>query len=208
MQKEKINTIINNLIDKGIDSTNIPMLSIPFLDWLNSYDWLEYKYIEFGSGQSTNYMSERFKEVDSVETNFEYYKDIFLKKNKNVNVFYISAKDVDFGKYDILIDSKTVVMIDSDTNRFLTTKNLLLKSEPAIIILDNSEWYPNTCKLLHDKNYIEIPFWGIRPEDPDEKCTSLFIKNGFKLPEKNYNYFSNGSYKMLNHIHDSFTSIH
>jgi hypothetical protein len=208
MEEEKNKIILKNLIDKGIDSKNIPMLSLPFLDWLNSYNWSEYDYIEFGSGESTNYMSERFKSVDTIETNFEYYKDIFLKKNNNVNIFYITARDVDFGNYELSINEKTIVMIDSDTNRFLTTKNLLLKIKPSIIILDNSEWFPNTCKLLNDYAYMEIPFWGIRPEDFDEKCTSVFIKKHYSLPKKNYKFFTKGSSLILDNIHDSNISIH
>ena len=61
-------SILNILDLKGMqDSDHMPLLSVPFLDWLNAYDFSDYTLIEFGSGHSTNYFATRFKNVISFE---------------------------------------------------------------------------------------------------------------------------------------------
>lgn len=207
--KDHIELVLKNLKDKGLGDENMPMVTLPFLDWLNSYDWSNHEYIEFGSGNSTNYMAERFSTVDTIENNKAYFNKIKDTKASNVEAFNFPTMDIELGQYSLVINYNTVVMIDSDTNRFLTTTFLFKKGKPNLIFLDNSEWYPNTCKAIYNQGYVEIPFWGLRTEpDKDiEKCTSVFIKNGYNLPTKKYDYFSKGSSKYLNNESDGMKSI-
>lgn len=203
------NIITSTLVEKGVGKNQMPMLTVPFLDWLNSYDWSDYAFIEFGSGLSTNYFSDLFKYVESIETEYEWHEKINNNKKNNINCYYILREDIEHGNYFIDIKDKTVVLIDSNTHRFLTVKVLLTKIKPEIIIFDNIEWYPNASKYLINFGYNEIPFWGIKTEieeEPNpsvdvlmEKCTSVFIKNTIELPNRNYNFFSKGSHIMKNY---------
>jgi hypothetical protein len=188
--KHTIENVLKGLMHRGLGRDDVPLLGFSVLDWINSYDWSEYQYIEFGSGSSTNYMADRFKVVNTIETDsYYFYKTLYRKKN-NVNCYIYTTDDLELGRYEISITDKTIVMIDSQNNRFLTTKTMLEKGTPNIVLLDNSEWYPNTCKMLYEKGYSEIPFWGIRPEEDHDKCTSVFIRTGYTLPEKKYNFLS------------------
>jgi hypothetical protein len=183
--------ITGGLYKRGLNQEVIkPLLSFPFIDWLESYDFSQYKIIEFGSGKSTHYFDTIFQKVVSFETDKEFYNNLKDELAENIEYNFIENKDLESGNYEIPIDEKTFVLIDNGCNRYYTAKNLLSKNKPNIIILDNSEWYSNTCKVIIENGYSEIPFWGIRYEEFNDKCTSLFIKNGYNLPSKNYNFFT------------------
>jgi hypothetical protein len=189
----KIASILNSMNLKGMWSNDpYPMVSLPFLDWFNSYEFSDWEMIELGAGNSTIYFSSKTKSYTSIEHDIAYYTDI-MSKVKNVNMQLVTLEDIENGNYNITIGEKTIIFIDSHGNRLKTTKSLISKGKPNIIFVDNSEWFPNQCEFLYESGYIEIPFWGIRFEEHQDKCTSVFIKDGFKLPKKNYNYFSPGS---------------
>lgn len=209
MESKIADIIISTLREKGVGKNKMPMLTVPFLDWISSYNWSDYVCIEFGSGLSTNYLADLFKNIESIDTEYEWYEKTNNNKKNNVSCYHISREDIEHGNYSVDIIDKCVVVIDSNTHRFLTTKVLLTKISPDIIVFDNIEWYPNASKYLISIGYNEIPFWGIKTEieeelDPSmdvlmEKCTSVFIKNTAKLPDRNYNFFSKGSHIMNNY---------
>ena len=190
----KIASILNSMNLKGMWSNDTyPMVSLPFLDWFNSYEFSDWDMIELGAGNSTIYFSSKTKSYTSIENNFVYYTDI-MSKVKDVSMQLVTLEDIENGNYNITITDKTIIFIDSNGNRLKTTKSLISKGKPNIIFVDNSEWFPNQCEFLYESGYIEIPFWGIRFEEHHDKCTSVFIKDGFKLPKKNYKYFNPGSF--------------
>jgi hypothetical protein len=121
-------SILNILDLKGMqDSDNMPMLSIPFLDWLNAYDFSDYTLVEFGSGYSTNYFATRFKNVISFETRPEWFDEVSKFKPSNVDLRMISIEDITCGNYDIDADDKTIFLIDGDGPRHIITKLILEK---------------------------------------------------------------------------------
>lgn len=191
----QVASILNILDLKGMNNPdNFPMLSLPFLDWINTYDFSKYKLIEFGSGSSTNYFADRFLSVLSFETNEEWFNKISKNIKTNVDYRFISKKDAIHANYNIDIDNNTFVLIDIDLDRTSFIKSFLIKHNPNILIIDNAEWYPDTCQRIQDIGYSEIPFWGIRFEDYCDKKTSVFIKHGFNLPKTKYKHYTEGSF--------------
>lgn len=191
---DKIISIINSVRSKGMWSgEKQPMVSLPFLDWIKSYNFLEWNLVEFGSGFSTYYFSKIFNNVLSIETDIDFYNSMVDDfKNTNVELVYIPINDLESGNYNLSIDEKTMIFIDSGGNRLRTSKAILSKIKPNVIVVDNAEWFPNQCDYIYKNGYTEIPFWGIRFEEHIDKSTSVFIKNGFIFPPKNYKYFPPG----------------
>jgi hypothetical protein len=188
-------SILNILDLKGMkDSENMPMLSIPFIDWLNAYDFSDYTLVEFGSGYSTNYFATIFKNVISFETRPEWFDEINKIKLSNVDLRMSSIEDIACGNYDIDADDKTIFLIDGDAPRDRLAKSLLEKYSPSIMFLDNSEWHSSVCQEIQDNGYMEIPFWGIRFEDYFDKCTSIFIKNNIMLPKTKIHHYTKGAF--------------
>ena len=188
----KIASIMTILRAKGLYQ-NKPMLSLPFLDWFESYDFSDFDLIEFGSGHSTNYFAEKVENVISFESDINFYNNFKSGLHENVDYRFIQKYDLENKTPDIEINDKTIVFVDCASNRLLLTKNIFEIESPNILILDNSNDYKNTCKFMYNKGYLEIPFWGLRFNEVEESCTSVFIKNGFNMIEKNYDYFSVGS---------------
>ncbi len=51
-----------------------------------------------------------------------------------------------------------------------------------MIILDNSDWYKNTAKLLRDKlDLIEVDFHGFGPINNYTWTTSIFFSRNFRF---------------------------
>ena len=70
---------------------------------------------------------------------------------------------------------------------------------PSQIILDNSEWYRNGAKILIDKGYIEIPFYGFNNSMVATCCTSLFLlKDSFKIMNLSKFYYPKFSKNYIN----------
>jgi hypothetical protein len=197
----KMACILYNLEQKGVYNwENLPQLCLPFFDWYKSYDFSDWNLIEFGSGKSTNWFSDTTKHVTSFETDYEFFNNLKDKLNNNIDYKFIEKEKLEDGIFEININDKTFVIVDSDSNRYKTTKHILEKGMPNILILDNSEWYPNTCEMIRLKGYIEAPFWGIRPDDCYDKCTSVFFKSSFTF-QKKLRYFPVGS-EELHHPYD------
>jgi hypothetical protein len=178
---------------KAKGATHKPMLSLPFLDWFESYDFSSFNFIEFGSGNSTKYFAEKVKSMISFETNLDFFNSFNSQLPENLTYKFLNNHDLEDGKFNLNIDEKTIVLVDCAANRLSTTKNVFKFGFPNILILDNSELYRNTCKFINEQGYMEIPFWGLRFLESEEACTSVFIKNTFSMIEKNYNYYSVGS---------------
>ena len=190
----QIASILNTLDAKGMNQKDqTPALSIPFLDWLNTYDFSDYKMIEFGSGDSTNYFADRFLSVTSFETNEEWYNHLSKKIKNNVDYRLLSQKNAISGNYDISIDEKTVVIVDIAGDRTYFMKSFFNKNQPYMLFFDNAEWYPDTCQYIQNLGYSEIPFWGIRFDEHYDKKTSVFIKHGYVIPKTKYKHFAQGS---------------
>lgn len=166
-------------IDEKIPIKNnkaYPLLTYPFMDFIESHNLTKFNLIEFGSGNSTIYFELIFKNIISFENNFDWYENI-KGKIKKTNYQYITSEEMENFNIDISNEfiEKSFVLIDAACNRLKIAKNLLIKYNPSFIILDNSEWYRNTSNYIMTNGYFEIPFWGYKNTEHWESCTSLFI---------------------------------
>lgn len=169
--------IMTSFKNKGW-GTPMPMLTIPFIDWFNFYDFSTWTFVEFGSGNSTNFFAKRTSKVTSFETDMEFFNNLKLTVEKNVRYSHLSQYDMETGNFKLNIEKNTLVLIDAACNRNLLTTHVLSKGFPDILILDNSEVYPLTRKNLINNNYMELLFYGFRFHEYQEGCTSVFFRQG------------------------------
>ena len=167
---------INNF-DPEKDKNPKPLLTLPFVDWFETYNFSNWNLVELGSGESTYYFVDKFKTVISYETNYDYYKT----HNKHLaNIVFKSKSELENFKFN-KFEPNTMVIIDCACNRMSVAKNVV-EGLPDIIVLDNSDLYPNTSSFIA-KQYLEIPFWGFKKSEHWISCTSVFIKDN-KLSKK------------------------
>ena len=186
----------NNLVEVENKSKHQPLLTWPFLDFINTLDLKNIILHELGAGSSTIWFSNKFKNIESYETNQDWYEKLKPLIKSNVSLKLTKLENI----YECKIQFKSNdwLLIDFAGKRTKFIQELVKLSDdliPAQIILDNSECYRNGARILIDRGYSEIPFFGFKSGKSIIDCTSLFIlKNHFKLKtltEFHYPMFSN-----------------
>jgi len=178
----------------------LPLLTWPFLDFMKTLNLNDTTMHELGSGNSTIWFSNIFSKIKSYETNQKFYESLLPKLKENVTL-----KLIDLAKlYSCPIEFKTRdwLLIDFSGKRTKFVQKLVGFADdkiPAQIILDNSENYRNGAKLLTDRGYFEISFYGFKSGQSWISCTSLFLlKNKFKLNISPQFFYPKFSYKLQN----------
>lgn len=172
----------NKPVDKNHNP--IPLYTYPSIEYLNQFDFHHKRIFEFGSGNSTLYWLGQGADVVSVEHNQDWIDGLFLalknfpnhqhifanKKNKYINSILQFA--------DFYFD---LIIIDGAFSRYLCAKNVITKiKKNGLIILDNSDWYPNTAKFLKENlGFIQVDFYGFRACKIETATTSLFFSREF-----------------------------
>ena len=186
----------NNLVEVKNWSKHQPLLTWPFIDFINTLDLKNIILHELGAGSSTIWFSNKFKNIESYETNQDWYEKLKPLIKSNVSLKLTKLENI----YECKIQFKSNdwLLIDFAGKRTKFIQELVKLSDdliPAQIILDNSECYRNGARILIDRGYSEIPFFGFKSGKSIIDCTSLFIlKNHFKLKtltEFHYPMFSN-----------------
>jgi len=179
--------------DAGIplDKNNnpIPLYTYPAIEYLISLDFVIKKIFEFGSGQSTIYWLSQNSEVVSVENNLKWVEKLatFLKEFPNHQYIFADKVDDYIGSILKFPDHHfDLIIIDGFFSRYLCAKNVISKiKKDGLVILDNSDWYPNTAKFLNESlNFIQIDFYGFRPSKQEAAVTSLFFSREFNFQNK------------------------
>ncbi len=182
-----------NSADAGIplDKNNnpIPLYTYPAIEYLSSFDFTNKKIFEFGSGQSTLYWLEQGADVVSVENSVKWVEKLSKPLKSFSNHQYIFA-----GRQNEYVNSILkfpdfhfdVIIIDGIFSRYLCAKNVINRiRKDGLVILDNSDWYPNAAKFLKKNlDFIQVDFYGLRPSRPEAAVTSLFFSRKFNFKNK------------------------
>ena len=173
-------------IDKPVDKNHnpIPLYTYPAIEYLGQFDFNYKRIFEFGSGNSTLYWLGQGADVVSVEHNQFWIDELSpaLKSFSNHQSIFANKKDEYVNSIlqfrDLCFD---LIVIDGAFSRYLCAKNVLTKiKKNGLIILDNSDWYPNTAGFLKEHlGFIQIDFCGFRPCKPETSITSLFFSREF-----------------------------
>lgn len=159
----------------------IPWYTYSAIEYLEQLDFREKRVYEYGAGNSSIFWAKRAKSVISIENNQDWYlriqnnqklnqKIIFIEEEKE----YINSILKSKNKYDLII-------IDGDF-RFACAKAAIKCLEKGgFIILDNSDWYPETSKLIRESGLIQIDFKGMGPINYYNWTTSIFLHRDINL---------------------------
>jgi hypothetical protein len=161
----------------------LPLYTYSAIEYLNSLDFSTKSIFEFGSGSSTLYWLGKGAHVTSVENSEKWFEKI---NNLSGNVAIYAKHKKEYVNSVLGCENFDVIIIDGIFSRYLCAKNAIKKiKEDGLIILDNSDWYPNTAKLIKESlDFIQVDFYGIRPTKPDTSVTSLFFSRKSNLINK------------------------
>jgi len=175
-----------------------PWFTYPTIEYLNNIKLLDLNVFEYGSGNGTKYFLERGAKVTSVEDDKDWYDKISLNKHKNHNYLF-SKNQKEYVERRELIDSEIIIIDGSFRNRCTKYIISLFKTEkidPAMIIFDNSDWYPNSLEIL-DKTFKwqRVDFCGFGAVVPFTWVTSIYLNPNKVLKRVSKNLSSIGGVK-------------
>jgi hypothetical protein len=171
----------------------IPWYTYPAIEQLSAWDFRDCDVLEYGSGNSTFWWMDKARSVTSIEHSTEWYRYVFNKLKKNCKLL-LSPVDLEnddkkqIADYIGLVNQLEgfdVVVVDGINKpgvRMECAKRALEHLKPGgLFIIDNSDWLPDTCKMMRDSGFIEVDFKGLGPMNEYAETTSLFFKPDFKI---------------------------
>lgn len=168
---------------KAIDAQEkpIPWYTYPAIEYLTQFSLKDKSVFEWGSGNSSLFFSERAKKVTSVEAHKEWYD--FVSSKKSANHVLKNIPESEFSEAISLFGEKFDIIVIDDLRRYdcCAIASDFLK-ENGIIILDNSDWFPNACSILREKGLIQVDMHGFGPIAKFTWTTSFFLTKNFNFP--------------------------
>jgi hypothetical protein len=159
----------------------IPWFTYSAIDFLKDKLRSDFTLLEFGSGNSTLFWSERVNEIVSLEHNIEWFEKLRIKIPENVELILTSSKSPQ--EYLSILNKMQkkfeLIVIDGIFRNECLNESLNLISNGGIIILDDSERrdYKEGIRLITERGFRKIDFSGIAPGIFFRKYTTIFYRD-------------------------------
>ncbi len=208
--------IENKCVDKA--GNPIPWYTYPAIEQLSKWDFSGCSVLEYGCGNSTLWWMERAAHVTSIESSLEWYEMVSssLKGNCDLHLSsvdeskqaidereiddYVNMVD-DFGKFDVIIVDG---VNQPGVRKRCAEKAIEHLKDGGLMIVDNTDWLPETCAMLRDAGFMEMDYAGLGPLNEYAETTSLFFWDSFMVKPLHEEHpgFSIGG---LNRYHDEMS---
>lgn len=166
------------------DGSPIPLMSYSLVEYLLGLDLSGFEVLEIGAGSSTAFWTKLTKSVLSLETNASWAETVRKQALANNEVRATTDTTVARDMLD-LKRNFDIIVIDPAANRYRCGVSALKMLNPGgFIILDNSDWYPNTARLLREADLIQVDFHDFRPNHHFRCTASLFLHRDFRPKPK------------------------
>jgi|TARA_R100000084_G_scaffold100971_1_gene55771 hypothetical protein len=160
-------------------NTEIPLLTLSFIEWLEKQDTKTKTLLEFGSGDSTIYFSQKFARVKSFEDDINWLHHV-EKRLLPANIHNVELYQLNLSFYlqhPNIADDVQYVLIDNNPQNIsrLTIAKILTQklNYKGTLILDNSNWNPEAYFYLR-KFYSFYEDFGWFNYAGEETITSVF----------------------------------
>jgi hypothetical protein len=170
-----------------VEGNPIPWMTYSAIFQLEQLDFSACNVFEWGSGYSSLYWASRCRQITTVEHDLEWINFVRTKPQPN-----LVCHSVELGEYASFIDTLNnqfdLIVVDGyihDNMRMRcvdhATKWL---REGGLLVLDNSDWLPNTCDFLRRAGFNQSDYAGFGPINNYPWCTSLFFKQSLRIPRR------------------------
>ena len=166
----------------AIDTNNnrIPWFTYPAIEYLSQLNFSDKKMLEWGSGNSSIFFGKRVNRIYSVEHNNEWYVKVKEYNIKNQHLVFTNEKDYAMTAYDFKV-TFDIILIDGIKRDECGLVALKLLNTSGMIILDNSDRYPDISAKFRSENLIQIDFHGFGPINNYSWTTSIFLNRDFNF---------------------------
>ena len=163
------------------NGTPIPWYTYPAIEYIRQLDFSDKIIFEYGSGNSTRFWAGRCKKIVSIEHNKEWYNKIKNGLPGHVE-YHLLEEAQEYIKSINNYSNKFDVIVIDGMHRYKCAIEALGKlRDNGFIILDNSDWYEKTSKLLRDSDLIEVDMSGFAPINGHTHTTSFYFRRNVKL---------------------------
>ena len=175
---------------RAIDAAGnpLPWYTYPATEFLRQLDFSDRTVFEYGSGMSSIFWAKKAKRVVSVEDDERWCDTLRTMLPSNAELIY----EPDLAKFPNVIAPREqfdVIVVDGPA-RGRTRLKCCRAAFPhlrdgGLIILDNSDWLPESAKCLRDYGLLEVDMTGFAPICGHVQTTSLFFHRSFAVPPVN-----------------------
>ncbi len=159
----------------------LPWYTYPAIEYLESMDWSRRTIFEYGAGNSSLFWASRAARVTSVEHNEEWFNLLQKSKRDNHEMKFI-ANTSDYARSIANWNEKfDVVVIDGEARLECAKIAPNHLADDGIIILDNSDWFPNITCHFRSLGLLQVDFTGFGPSNQYTWTTSVFFQRTFKV---------------------------
>ena len=163
----------------------LPWYTYPAIEFLQQLDFSQKTVFEYGSGMSTLFWAARTARVVSVEDDEQWMEKVRSMAPSNVDLIF----EPDLSKFANTIrlrgERYDVIVVDGPARGRTRLKCSRAAvdhlQEGGLIILDNSDWLPESSKLLRDSALLEVDMTGFAPICAHVQTTSLYFDRRFNV---------------------------
>jgi hypothetical protein len=165
------------------DGRAVPWYTYPAIEYLRQLDFSDKTVFEYGSGNSTLFWGAAAKRVVSAEEDERWYASLKAKLPANCEL----VLETDLARYVDVIrrypEGFDVIVVDGAARgrtRLKCSHAALESLRPGgLIILDNSDWLPESSRVLRESGLIQVDMTGFVPINGNTQTTSLFFHREF-----------------------------
>jgi hypothetical protein len=168
-----------------VDAANnpVPWYTYPAIEYLKQLDFAGRTVFEYGSGNSTLFWAGAGARVASVEDDETWYRSISRQLPSHCEL----TLETDLERYVATIDRYPhpfdVIVVDGaargHTRLKCSRRALARLADGGMIILDNSDWLPESARVLRDAGLIQVDMTGFAPISGHTQTTSFFLHRSF-----------------------------
>ena len=167
------------------DGEPVPWYTYPAIEFLKQFDFSDIRVFEYGAGNSTLFWSRRAREVVSVEDEEGWFEQMRSRLPANCTLVH----EPDLHRYVDVINHHEggfdIIVVDGPGRGFTRMKcarAALRHLRPGgLVILDNSDWLPETAAVLREVDLLEVDMSGFAPIAAQTQTTSFFFHRECRL---------------------------
>lgn len=174
--------LTQSCIDK--DGRPVPWYTYPAIEYVKQLDLRDARVFEYGAGNSTLFWARAAREVVSVDDDEVWFAKLQPTLPANCQL----ELETDLNRYSEVIHRHPggfdVIVVDGaarGSTRLRCARNAVTHLRPGgMIILDNSDWLPESARTLRDADLIQVDMTGFVPIGGHTQTTSFFLHREFR----------------------------
>ena len=175
---------------QSIDASGepIPWYTYPAIEYLKQLDFSDKSVFEYGSGNSTVFWSRNAGHVVSVEHDPVWHESVSRRVTAAATVIFEPDLESFVSTISRVRGGFDVIVVDGPARGLTRLKCCKAArdylNEGGVIILDNSEWLPESTAFLRSTGLLQVDMTGFAPLNANTGTTSFFFDRQFNVRPK------------------------